>query len=115
MAQFRLLFEIIDGREHVSIRSTKYEDWFLTVNSKGRVKGRVPSDGNEVFEVVSMPNGSNIALRLRRGLAVNEGSGDLDITTEPCFLGFSTVDGRPSCYSSSSYLETQLLFLDASV
>ena len=114
-----MLYKNIAGREHVSIRSVKYEDrgWFLTVNSNRRVKGSIPSNGNEVFEVVSMRNGANVALKLRQSRTEHEeGSGDADITSPPpCFLGFSLVDGRPRCYNSSSHVETQLLFLDASV
>ena len=101
----------------MSIRSVKYEDrgWFLTINSNGRVKGSIPSNGNEIFEVISMQNSANVALKLRQSRPMTEGSGDEDIAAEPCFLGFSAVNGRPSCYSSSRHVETQLLFLDASV
>lgn len=114
VAQFTMLYEHIDGRQHVSIRSVKYENrgWFLTVTPNRRVKGSIPSDGNEVFEVVSVPNEPSVSLKLRQN-PMSEGSGE-DIAAEPCFIGFSVEDGRPSCYSSSS-VETQLLFLDASV
>ena len=112
MAQFTMLYSRIDGREHVSLRSVKYEDrgWYLTINSNGRVRGKIPSNGNEIFEVVTI--GPHVALRLRRSLA-REGSGGEEVLDVPCFLGFSE-EGRPSCYSSASRVETQFQFLDAS-
>lgn len=103
-----------DGREHVSMRSVRYEDrgWFLTVNSRQKVRGNVPLDGNEIFEILTLPR-SKFALRLRR---VNEqGSGDSTSEMEDCFLGFSRdFDnyGKPSCYSSTQHLETHLEFID---
>ena len=86
----------------------RYESrgWYLTIRPNGNVRGGVPSDGNEIFEIISLPQ-STVALKLRR---VPEGSGDTS-NTEDCFLGFSATNGRPSCYISVNHFETHLQFL----
>ena len=114
VAQFFVLYALIDGREHVSLRSVKYESrgWYLTVQSNGKVRGSVPSNGNEVFEVVSM-SGLAVALRLRNREMVDVGSGEEGTAPSvSCFLGFSASNGRPQCYNSTDNVATHLLFLD---
>ena len=117
VAQFFVLYTLIDGREHVSLRSVKYESrgWFLTIQSNNKIRGGIPSNGNDVFEVVSM-SGPAVALKLRQREVVDVGSGEEDSAPSvPCFLGFSISTGRPKCYDSSDSVETHLLFLDTSL
>lgn len=95
----------------------KYADrgWYLTVQANRKIRGSVPSNGNEIFQVVSLA-GPVVAFKLRQEREEAVGSGEHDILRsdeEPvCFLGFSASDGRPSCYDSTNHVETHLLFLD---
>ena len=117
VAQFIVFYRLIDGREHVSLQSVKYANrgWYLTVRPNGRLRGAVPSNGNEVFEVIST-SGASVALKLRRVREDTDGSGESTRSdVEDCFVGFSSdsEDGRPRCYNTASHIETQLLFLDS--
>ena len=118
MAQFTVQYRLFNGREHVTLESVKYADrgWFLTVQPNGRIRGDLPLDNNELFQIVSA-SGPNVALKLRRMREeepVGSGEQEIDPVSDepPCYLGFSPVDGRPSCYDSTNHVETHLLFLD---
>ena len=120
VAQFFISYTLINDQEYTSLQSVKYEDrgWYLTVQQNRRIRGSIPSNGNELFEVVIV-SGSFIALKVPNNNVrdVIEGSGEeLNIIdeSEECYIGFSVADGRPACYSSINHVETHLLFLDAS-
>lgn len=119
VAQFFVLYSLIDEQEHISLKSVKYESrgWYLTVQSNRRIRGNIPSNGNDIFEVISMSGrGPAVALKVpNRREVVEGGSGEGDLTpeiVEDCFLGFSATNGRPACYNSTDHVETHLLFLD---
>ena len=42
--------------DRVTIKSVKYSHlgWYLTLNSRGKFRGGIPSNGNEVFEIHSI-------------------------------------------------------------
>ena len=64
VAQFYLLY-MTNGnnrREYMTIQSSRYTEWYLTVDEKGKFRGMVPENGNELFEVVEL-FGANFALR----------------------------------------------------
>lgn len=115
MAQFYTLYTLVDEQEYVSLQSVKHESrgWYLTLQSNSKFRGKLPdaSSRNELFEVVTL-YGSTFALKAYNArTTVDNGSGDGG--TEDCFLGFSTSDGRPACYSSADLVDTHLVFLDA--
>ena len=178
VSRFYISYLLIEGREHVTIQSHKYSEWYVTVNAKGKFRGAVPANGSELFELKTL-EGANIALRSVYYTTVTSqiesetstsGSGESgsgietpcgnNMTTpcnftqiEPsnstqtmsdnstcnstqtmsdnstcnsthsvpskttqtvqqqiCYLGFSSRDGRPSCYNSSDYSEVRLQF-----
>ena len=127
MAQFYVTNMLIDGRGHISLRSVKYSDWFLTMQSPGKFRGGIPVGGNEIFEVVRL-SGQHVALKVasmntsESELSTASGSGNDDIggdnktveALEDCYLGF-TVDGRPACYSNVNGFEVRLLLVDGHI
>lgn len=65
VAQFHLNFMYPnDGKEYVSIQSSKYSDmgWYLTVNERRKFRGSVPMNNNDIFERVQLQS-SHFALR----------------------------------------------------
>ena len=127
MAQFYVTNMIIDGRGHISLRSVKYSDWYLTMQSPGKFRGGIPVGRNELFEVVPL-SGLNVALKVastnmpESEMSAASGSGHDDIggdnetvaAIEDCYLGF-TVDGRPTCYSNINGFEVRLLIVDGHI
>ena len=55
VAHFQLNFMYPgDGKEYVTILSSKYTGWYLTVNARRRFRGAVPMNSNELFERVAL-------------------------------------------------------------
>lgn len=64
MSQFYRTHSISDdGKQYVTLESRKYSDlgWYLTVVKNRKIRGSVPSGGNERFEMVSLE--SAVALK----------------------------------------------------
>lgn len=51
-----------DSRLYVALRSARYTNWYLTLNKRRLFRGEVPTNGNEIFEMVSLGS-SRFALR----------------------------------------------------
>lgn len=128
MAQFYVTYSLINSREHVSLQSSKYsgEEWsYITVRADGKIRGGIPKNGSELFELVTV-NGPTVALKAYSNYMTEleqqisgSGSGqnatktsNSTETVQSCYLGFSILTGRPSCYDSQNYVEVHLLFLD---
>jgi hypothetical protein len=65
VSQFYIHRHVHNGRERLAIKSVRYSDrnWYLTINSRGKFRGDIPMNGNEVFEVEPVSNGGYFALR----------------------------------------------------
>ena len=65
VTQFYIHRYVHNGRERLTIKSVKYSDrnWYLTQNSKGKFRGEVPLNGNEVFEVEPVSGGYYFVLK----------------------------------------------------
>lgn len=80
----------------------------------GKLRGGVPSNGNEVFEIISLDSGTTVALKAPDVTAEPSGSGDGGISgSQDCYVAFSTEDGRPFCHDSTEYTEVRLQMIDS--
>lgn len=115
VAQFYVTYSLVGEREYITFQSIKYEEqgWFLIMREDGKIRGGVPSNGNEVFEVMYLDSGMAVALKAP-DVTGPSGSGDVDISgSQDCYVAFSTDDGRPSCYDSTEYIEVRFQLIDS--
>ena len=107
-----------------SVKTDLDKPCFLTYEN-GMFKGGQPQNGNEIFEKVRVgERGSNMfALRVvntqpsESASSSASGSGEVpeeaaeEAASEDCFIGFSSSNSEPKCYSSTKFAETTFVFI----
>ena len=141
VAKFHVSYLLIESKEHVTIQSHKYREWYLTVNEKGKFRGGIPANGSEIFELTSLgslsialrsvyyttatspveletsasgsgsgESGHGIGLPCGGNSTVQVSCNSTQTVQQNCYLGFSSLNGRPSCYNSTDHSEIYLRF-----
>ena len=92
------------------IQSVSSEKRCYLIFENGKFQGGEPSDGNEVFEMVTV-RGNTVALRVVN-MQQGSGSGDSGESASDCYLGFPDIKSEPKCYESREYAATRFVIID---
>lgn len=112
MSQFYRTHSISDdGKEYVTLKSRKYQDWYLTLLKNGKFRGSIPSGGNERFEMVNLE--SAVALKAN----INIVSSNMDYTNRTInatnnstsFSGSGSGSGMDTGNNTETHNRTEVL------
>ena len=86
------------------------------IHENGQFQGGEPSDGNDIFEMVTVGSHS-IALRAVNSTQADSDSGsggESGNMASDCYLGFSDVISGPKCYVSTDFAATRFVVIHSS-
>lgn len=126
-----LIIDRLPQPNHVRIGSVKYADrsWYIVMSDDGSIRGDVPSNGNEVLEEITLPDGYMVLRVVNYSDLMNppmeEGSGLSPVTDDggllmpetisdsaevqrECYIGFAFESGRSMCYDNTDSVNVRL-------
>ena len=81
------------------------------IHENGTFQGGEPSDGNDIFEMVTVGSHSIALHAVNLMQADSDSGGESGDMASDCYLGFSDVISGPKCYTSTDFAATRFVVI----